>query len=193
MICSSPGCNPDSLLNQINQASLIPNYTKIAVPSNSWLDDYYSWLASSDCCRVFANDTSKFCASTYTDLASCISCPIKYKETEFNENRPVSEDFYKYLEFFLKDNPGLKCSKGGHAAYGDAVELVRDETSYKIGATYFMTYHTVGVTSTDFIESLKEANKMCANITRMMRDTAQLITSDKNVIDNIQVFPYRYI
>ena len=55
MICSTSGCNSDSLLNQINQATLQSNYTKLAIPANSWIDDYFDWLSSGDCCRVFAN------------------------------------------------------------------------------------------------------------------------------------------
>lgn len=191
MICSSPGCNQDSLLNLINQASLIPNYTKIAVPANSWLDDYFSWLSSSDCCKVFSNDTNKFCPSTFNDFAGlCTPCPINY-QSDYS-NRPSQEDFYKYLRFFLIDNPGLKCSKGGHAAYGDAVELIRDQSNIEnIGSTYFMTYHTVGVSSSDFIQSLKQAIDISDNITTIMRKNARLITNDSNIIDKISVFPYR--
>ena len=33
------------------------------------------------------------------------------------------------------------CSKGGHAAYGSAVEFT-DSKKRNVGATYFMAYHT---------------------------------------------------
>jgi Niemann-Pick C1 protein len=36
LICSTSGCNIDSVLNQINQASLQPSYSTIAIPANSW-------------------------------------------------------------------------------------------------------------------------------------------------------------
>lgn len=146
MICSSPGCNTDSILNQINLASLLSNYTKIAVPANSWLDDYFYWLSSADCCRVFSNNTNSFCPSTYNDLTQCIQCPVKFQNSE-TPNRPISEDFYKYLDFFLKDNPGTICSKGGHAAYGEAIETIKNKNNeiIEIGATFFMSYHTLGI------------------------------------------------
>ena len=41
----------------------------------------------------------------------------------------------------LQDNPDMFCSKGGHAAYGSAVEF-KDIKKTKVGATYFMAYHT---------------------------------------------------
>ena len=188
VICSTSGCNIDSLLNQINQATLQPNYTKLAIPANSWLDDYFDWLSSGDCCRVFSNDTTMFCPSSLNET-NCVSCPVNYQE---DTNRPTSIDFYKYLKFFLKDNPGLKCAKGGHAAYGEALEIINQKSGdYSIGATFFMAYHSVGVTSTDFIESLRHANDISANITQMMKENARKYSNDSNYIDNINVFPYR--
>ena len=39
----------------------------------------------------------------------------------FNDDisRPDTEAFSKYIDYFLNDNPGTNCPKGGHAAYGD--------------------------------------------------------------------------
>lgn len=190
IICASSGCNSDSLLSQINLATLQPDYTKLAIPSNSWIDDYFDWLSSEDCCHVFKNDTSSFCPSDSDDLSGCISCPIQYQD---NTNRPIESDFYKYLRFFLKDNPGIKCAKGGHAAYGQSLEIIESNKSsagYEIGATYFMAYHSVGLTSTDFIESLRHANEISANITKMMKERASTWSDNKEFIDNIEVFPY---
>jgi len=110
----------------------------------------------------------------------------------------VTEDFYKYLEFYLRDNPGLKCSKGGHAAYGEAIELIRTRTQSEteeqspinIGATFFTTYYTRSTTSFEFIQSLRQSLQISHNITQMMRKHARNFTNDQNVIDNIQVFPY---
>ncbi len=188
VICSTPGCNIDSLLNQINIATFQSNYTKLAIPANSWLDDYFDWLGSGDCCRIFANETTRFCPSSLNET-NCISCPVIFQN---NTNRPISKDFYKYLKFFLKDNPGLKCAKGGHPAYGEALEMIdSNDTDYEIGATLFMAYHSVGITSTDFIESLRHANEISANVTSMMKQYARKYSNDSNYIDNIEVFAYR--
>ena len=189
VVCATAGCNSDSLLNQINLATLQSNYTKLAIPANSWLDDYFDWLGSGDCCRVFANETTRFCPSSLNET-NCISCPVVFQN---NTNRPISSDFYKYLKFFLKDNPGLKCAKGGHPAYGEALEILSsNDTDYEIGSTLFMAYHSVGITSTDFIESLRHANDISANITNMMREHARKYTNDTSNIDKIEVFAYRY-
>ena len=119
----------------------------------------------------------------------CIRCPIKYQTEADVNNRPVSQDFYKYLEFYLHDNPGLKCSKGGHAAYGEAVEI-DPQNALSIGATMFTSYHTRSITSLDFIESLKQSIQISNNVTNMMRQSVRKWTDDQNLIDNIQVFPY---
>ncbi len=191
LICATSGCNGDSFLNQIKQATLQPNYTKIAAPANSWLDDYFDWLSSGDCCRVFANDSSRFCPWSLGETTNCVSCPISFVN---DTNRPIQSDFIRYLKFYLKDNPGFKCPKGGHAAYGEAVEIIQknDEQYFEIGATFFMAYHSVGVTSNDFIESLRHANRISANVTRMLKENARKFTNDTKTIDSIEVFPYRY-
>lgn len=186
MICSSAGCDIDSMLNQINQASLQPDYTTIAVPANSWLDDYFDWLSSGDCCRVHSNGS--FCPSTSPDYDQCTACSITFQS---DTNRPIRDDFYKYFKFYISDNPGIKCAKGGHAAYGEAIEMLNGtDGSYSIGATFFMGYHKVGVTSKDFIDSLKNSLDISANITQSMRDKMRTKTNDTNLIDSIEVVPY---
>lgn len=92
MICATAGCNGDSLLNQINQASLLPNYTAIAIPANSWIDDYFDWLQSGDCCKIYPGNNS-YCASNGPDADKCKSCPVSFQH---GTNRPIKQDFYKY-------------------------------------------------------------------------------------------------
>jgi Niemann-Pick C1 protein len=187
-ICSTSGCNIDSLVNQINQATLESNYTTIAIQANSWLDDYFDWLSSGDCCRVYPNDVNKFCPSTSANYTQCVSCPVNFIN---KTNRPTKNDFYKYLKFYLSDNPSMKCAKGGHAAYAEGVELINnDDGTYQVGATFFMGYHKVGITSTDFIDSLRHANDIALNITNMLKDNARKITNNSEILDKIEVFPY---
>jgi Niemann-Pick C1 protein len=190
LICSTSGCNIDSLLSQIYQESLEPDYSSIAISANSWLDDYFDWLSSGGCCLVYKNDTSKFCpATTENSTNLCMSCPYSLQN---DTNRPIESDFYKYLKFYLKDNPGTKCAKGGHAAYGEAVEILnKPDGSYSIGASFFMAYHKVGLTSADFIQSLKKSNEIALNITNTMKLRARSFTNDTHYIENLEVFPYR--
>jgi len=51
----------------------------------------------------------------------------------------------------------------GHAAYRSAVNLKDNKT--RIGATYFMTYHSVLKTSQDFTDALRYARELGDNIT----------------------------
>ncbi|XP_069106918.1 NPC intracellular cholesterol transporter 1-like, partial [Argopecten irradians] len=176
-ICGGNGCPQDSLAGQVYTASLRSNYSRIAQPVSSWLDDYFSWLNSGghpQCCRSYINNGS-FCPSTVPDNTSlCQPCQL---HGAIN-GHPVKEDFMKYLPWFLSDNPGTICAKGGHAAYGSAVDLVYNKTG--VGATYFMTYHTILKTSTDYIEALQHANSISQNITGILKENGK----------NYNVFPY---
>ncbi|KAH0517385.1 Niemann-Pick C1 protein [Microtus ochrogaster] len=66
----------------------------------------------------------------------------------------------------------------GHAAYGSAVNIIGDDTY--VGATYFMTYHTVLKTSADYIDAMKKAQLVAKNITETMNSKGS----------NYRVFPY---
>ncbi|XP_076084000.1 NPC intracellular cholesterol transporter 1-like isoform X2 [Mytilus galloprovincialis] len=175
-LCGGNGCPQESLVGQIYTASKQANYTYIAQPTSSWIDDFFDWLSpggNPPCCRLFNNGS--FCTATEPVNSSLSSvCPVK----TLPDGRPSEEDFTKYLPMFLKDNPGVKCSKGGHAAYGSGVNLIKNKSN--VGATYFMTYHTILKTSADYIKALKEARAIGDNITKTM----QLSQS------NSSVYPY---
>ncbi|XP_014671741.1 PREDICTED: LOW QUALITY PROTEIN: Niemann-Pick C1 protein-like [Priapulus caudatus] len=167
-ICGGNGCADDSLLSQIYTASKQPNSSHIAHPASSWLDDYFDWASTSSCCRLY-NNTDSFCPA-YVKNDTCVACDI---HKEFG--RPVPEDFSHFLPYFLKDNPNINCAKGGHAAYGTAVEL---HNNSDVGATYFMTYHSVLKSSADYIAALKNARIISENITATINTPG------------VQVFPY---
>lgn len=60
LICGGQYCNDDSLSTQLFIASKNPNYSYIARPASSWLDDYFDWASSSSCCKFFPKNGS-FC------------------------------------------------------------------------------------------------------------------------------------
>ncbi|XP_029309885.1 NPC intracellular cholesterol transporter 1 [Cottoperca gobio] len=160
VVCGGVGCSNNSLVQQVYTASLVSNYTTIAFTPSSWLDDYFDWVKpQSTCCR-FYNSSGDFCNATVVN-SSCLHCrPM----TPSGKQRPEGEDFLRFLPMFLSDNPNIKCGKGGHAAYASAVDLYPDHTG--VGATYFMTYHTTLKESPDFIEALKMARILAANISQ---------------------------
>ncbi|XP_066575598.1 NPC intracellular cholesterol transporter 1 isoform X2 [Amia ocellicauda] len=162
MVCGGVGCNNNSLVQQIYMASQIDNYTRIGFTPSSWLDDYFDWVKpQSTCCRVY-NSSGQFCNASVVDK-SCVRCrPLTTK----GKMRPEDGDFMKFLPMFLSDNPNPKCGKGGHAAYSSAVDLIQNNTD--VGATYFMTYHTILKTSPDFIDAMKKARMLADNITQSM-------------------------
>lgn len=174
-VCGTSGCKPDSLEGQIFMASLQKNYSRIAKNPSSWIDDYLDWItpaSKKSCCRYYKS-TGKFCDSTVRD-PDCVPCQVK-----MNFGRPDADSFMKFLPWFLEDNPSVDCSKGGHPAYGTAVNLLTEDNVTRITASYFMTYHTVLKTSSDYIEAYKHAREIAANITKSM---------DTN--GRYKVFPY---
>lgn len=52
----------------------------------------------------------------------------------------------------------------GHAAYATAVDLYPSDTG--VGATHFMTFHTILKESPDFIDALKMARTLASNISQ---------------------------
>ncbi|NXN94904.1 NPC1 protein, partial [Rhinopomastus cyanomelas] len=174
MVCGGTGCNNDSLVQQIFTAAEIGSYTRIGYAPSSWIDDYFDWVKpQSSCCRIY-NATGQFCNASVTD-PSCTRCrPL----TPEGKQRPQGRDFMTFLPMFLSDNPNPQCGKGGHAAYSSAVDLTNNGSA--VGATYFMTYHTVLKTSSDFIDAMRKARLLADNITDTMGIRGK----------NYRVFPY---
>ncbi|KAL2097312.1 hypothetical protein ACEWY4_006519 [Coilia grayii] len=173
-VCGGVGCNNNSLVQQVYAASLISNYTKIAFTPSSWLDDYFDWVKpQSSCCRYY-NSTGAFCNASVVS-SQCMPCRAM---TPSGKQRPTGDDFMRFLPMFLSDNPNINCGKGGHAAYATAVDLIDNNTN--VGATYFMTYHTILTKSPDFISAMKMARELADNITLSMQQEGK----------EYRVFPY---
>lgn len=185
LLCGTSGCSPISLLGQIGQSLRQPKRYYLAQPPSSWIDDYFDWLQSTNnppCCRIH-NETKEFCPATVNDT-SCISCPVHFIENQ----RPSPDDFQHYIEFFLHDNPGEKCPKGGHAAYKDAVQLNHDNT---VKSSYFMGFHSILKTSSDYIGAMKSANEIAKNISKTILINQTKTYQDSNKLEDYPVFPYR--
>ncbi|XP_076350030.1 NPC intracellular cholesterol transporter 1-like [Tachypleus tridentatus] len=174
LICASSGCNQYSLLTQISNAANVSSRTYVAHPATSWIDDYFSWAANPMCCHVYPDH--RYCPMAKAVSEHCLSCD----SVDITNERILSSDFITFLPDFLSENPVKECPKGGHAAYASGVELYNNYT--RIGATYFMTYHTILKTSQDFTEALKWARDISRNIT----DVLHTNSSDKTAT----VFPY---
>ncbi|XP_072525289.1 NPC intracellular cholesterol transporter 1 [Salminus brasiliensis] len=161
-VCGGVGCNNDSLVQQIYTASRMVDYSRINATPSSWLDDYFDWVKPrSICCRYF-NDTGAFCNASVVD-PSCVQCrPL----TPEGKRNPNGTDFMRFLPMFLSDNPNIKCGKGGHAAYSTAVVLKDNNTN--VGATYFMSYHSILTNSSVSIDSMKMARELAHNISVSM-------------------------
>jgi Niemann-Pick C1 protein len=146
-LCGSPACESNSLQSLISSASFFPNETFIAQSSVNWIDDYLEWLNAnpsfSSCCHVFRN-TTNFCdIKRLTEESSkladdCVPCPVDRIKYDF----PSKDTFLKYSNHFLHQNPSRDCVKAGHAMYGNAVKLHKDDKDniLQIGCKLFNFY-----------------------------------------------------
>ena len=178
LICASAGCSAQSMANQLGFATLRPAETRIAQVGTAWLDDYYDWLrhrGNTPCCRVY-NTSGQFCSTNAPPHAKCHLCTSSATRESLTEN-----EFGKFLRFFLKDNPNSKCAKGGHAAHGTSVKLFENNNTVK--ASLIMGYHSLLISSNDFIEAMQQAYILTDNITQTLRAAGH----------DVEVFPYRFV
>ncbi|CAH8593985.1 unnamed protein product [Schistosoma guineensis] len=185
-VCGGTGCYNTSLLEKISSAALYPNRSWIVSPASSWIDDYFDWIdpsGSSLCCRINRN-THKFCPPDLVDN-NCIPCPVY-----LDDGRPNALDFNHYLPYFLSENPGSNCPKGGKAAYSTGVRLLRDNItgSVMVGANYFMAYHGVLKKPDDYVNALKAARYYANKITQSWYTTTDNYMNGP--IRRNTVFPY---
>nr|XP_014344420.1 PREDICTED: Niemann-Pick C1-like protein 1 [Latimeria chalumnae] len=178
-VCSSVGCDNNSLTQKIQYATKFTKESSLKIPSSSWVDDFIDWLNPfAGCCRLYLLGPNKdqFCPATSTAPLCLKPC------TPFSTSaiRPTVDRFNKLLPHFLNDTPSLQCSKGGLGAYDKAVRIGKQG---EILASRFMAYHTQLSTSQDYTAALKAVRELAANITESMR---RIPGTDPN----FEVFPY---
>ncbi|KAM9360631.1 NPC1-like intracellular cholesterol transporter 1 [Symphorus nematophorus] len=177
-VCSSVGCDQFSLTQKIQYATDYPELSYLAIPSNSWVDDYIDWLnPGSGCCRLYnaGPNYGQFCPASESTV-SCKSCMT----LSFGVFRPNVAKFNRFLPDFLGNRPDLKCPKGGLGAYDTSVVLGQDG---EILASRFMAYHTPLTNSQEFTAALLKARELAHNITLGMREIP-------GTSPDFEVFPY---
>ncbi|XP_070760304.1 NPC1-like intracellular cholesterol transporter 1 [Enoplosus armatus] len=179
-VCSSVGCDQFSLTQKIQYAANYPDLSYLAIPANSWVDDFIDWLnPGSRCCRLYTvgPNAGEFCPASQSSFL----CGRKCVNTPPNAVlRPSVEQFNRFLPDFLGNRPDLQCPKGGLGAYDTAV--VRDQSG-EIIASRFMAYHTPLTNSQEFTAALLKARELAHNITMSMRKIP-------GTSPDFEVFPY---
>ncbi|XP_054721717.1 NPC intracellular cholesterol transporter 1-like isoform X2 [Uloborus diversus] len=173
-ICASHGCDDDSMMVQLKWMADQSNRTYVALRPVSWLDTYFDYIHSSSCC--FHHNNTHCPAELGKN--DCESCSIP------RDQRPTGKTFSQNLNYFLQEIPTAVCSKGGRAQFASAVELKNMSSGIEIGATNFMTYHTILKTSKDFYEALRWSRKISSWLTEKIQT---------NSSNNVRVFPYSII
>lgn len=175
-LCSINQCDPNSLLNEISRAALSPQSSFIARPAASWLDDFLIWLSPNafGCCRKFQD--GGYCPPV--DQCglnnTCSECTTCFLQSDLVEGRPSTEQFRSKLPWFLAALPSADCSKGGHGAYTNSLDLAGYDSGI-IKASEFRSYHTPLNKQSDFIDALRAAKNFAKKISKSL---------------NIEVFPY---
>jgi hypothetical protein len=106
---------------QILLWSLQSEKTYISTSAQSWVDDYFSWMAT--CCK-YDKAREQVCQSDYFDFNEGLTCKKCSTRgiTGFGQVGPLSEDqFQEHVAWFLEDAPGIQCATAGKGAYRDAV------------------------------------------------------------------------
>lgn len=179
LICGGIGCSTDSLATAITAASKTPEWSHIARPASSWIDDLFDWTTLETCCKVFPNNGS-FCPHDRQSPV-CNACQVA---AEGASKRPSGKDIRHFLPGFLMDVPDASCAKGGVASYSTGVNYVLDESGMAdVGDSYFMGYHTPVRTSPDFYLALSSARKISKQVEKT-------INSELQLEEHVKVFPY---
>lgn len=185
-LCSISQCNSNSLLNEISRASVTPEASYIAKPAASWLDDFLVWISPEafGCCRKFVNgsycppDDQPPCCSPDEDYCGlggiCSDCTTCFLHSDLARGRPTTAQFREKLPWFLNAVPSTDCSKGGHGAYKNSLDLNGYEGGV-IRASEFRTYHTPLQKQSDYVNSLRAARDFSSRLSQSLK---------------MQVFPY---
>ncbi|KAL3681041.1 hypothetical protein R1sor_023997 [Riccia sorocarpa] len=186
LLCSISHCEPNSLVNEVAQAALVPDQSFIARPAASWLDDFLVWMSPEafGCCRAFPD--SSYCppddqppccpeGDDYcTEGEACKECTTCFLRSDLSDGRPTTEQFKEKLPWFLKALPSADCAKGGVGAYSSSLDLTAYEDGI-IKASEFRSYHTPMNKQTDYVDALRAAKTFSKRLTDSL---------------GIEVFPY---
>lgn len=179
-VCSSVGCDQFSMTQKIQYATNYPERSYLAIPANSWVDDFIDWLnPGSKCCRLYTlgPNAGNFCPANQSAFLCGRKCMATPPDGVL---RPNVDQFNRFLPDFLGNRPDLQCPKGGLGAYDKAV--VKDMNG-EIIASRFMAYHTPLTNSQEFTAALLKARELADNITKGMRKIP-------GTSPDFEVFPY---
>jgi len=143
-LCSNPGCDPDSIVNQYDNAPFMAGTTY------AWIDDYLSYTIADKCCLNWYAGPGRMNECYNDSQAYCDGC---YHLDPYDDNpRPSPEEFMLYLERFLLSDVNDDCKLTGQAYPADIVWA--DEAQTEIKTTRFRMYHAVLHDQSDYINAL---------------------------------------
>ena len=182
-----PQCDNVTLGTLVSSWAKVSEESFIATAAFNWVDTYLNWIdpLNKECCRIWENSTNPVmpCPTEETS-SSCIQCT----NTGFKES----------IKWFLDANPRENCAHGGHAPFGDAVQLSEwlsrptenstdieeyNQPKHDVVNSNMMAFHTILKTSKDYYTALKRARELTDIMTKTINEN---MTSENHV----NVFPY---
>uniref|UniRef100_A0A8C4QM20 NPC1 like intracellular cholesterol transporter 1 n=1 Tax=Eptatretus burgeri TaxID=7764 RepID=A0A8C4QM20_EPTBU len=98
-VCSSVGCDNNSMMQKIQFACDFSNRSYLSIPASSWVDDFIDWLNPMSSCCCNKTQLSPFNKVEKRCRQSCM------KTQHDGVIRPSPDQFNKFLPRFLDDVP----------------------------------------------------------------------------------------
>ncbi|KAL2895202.1 NPC intracellular cholesterol transporter 1 [Bienertia sinuspersici] len=178
-LCSISHCDPNSLVNEIIRASIIPESSYIAKPAASWIDDFLVWMSPEafGCCRKFVNGS--YCPPDDQLLTVLI-------ELNFFCSLLVALQTKPHVELVKCAKIAPRCAKGGHGAYTNSVDLQGYENGI-IQASEFRTYHTPLNKQTDFVNALRAAREFTSRMSKSLKGVMAILEIQLNAVSVVNL------
>uniref|UniRef100_A0A667WXI0 NPC1 like intracellular cholesterol transporter 1 n=1 Tax=Myripristis murdjan TaxID=586833 RepID=A0A667WXI0_9TELE len=175
-VCSSVGCDQFSLTQKIQYAT----ESYLAIPANSWVDDFIDWLnPGSKCCRLYTlgPNAGQFCPA---DKCEYYCAVLRYIFLTLHLN------FYSHNSLYEQKPQTTANIVIKDVIIQETLCVTESEPTRCLPlfpASRFMAYHTPLTNSKEFTAALQKARELAHNITIGMRKIP-------GTSPDFEVFPY---
>lgn len=176
-----PGCADDSIYGLISAMADQPNTSYVAATSDSWIDDYYSFLKDSEpdqppsCCRLYTNGTIIPVPELESMYDTTLRCSTNVYPQRTLDSFPSGKNFSTYLSHWRTSVlDETTCLQTGSPLYDSSITMLNNET---IEGVVYRTFHTPLTSQKDFINAYTAA----VDIAKEMQN---------RLGGNAEVFPY---
>ncbi|ODV64049.1 sphingolipid transporter [Ascoidea rubescens DSM 1968] len=158
-------CDEYSLTNILEQERKRPEFSTLAEPAASWIDDFFLFLNPDldECCRFRKNTNQTQVCSPFDSSRRCEACFLNHepKWDTSMKGFPEGEEFLKFLDIWI-ETPSSPCPLGGKAPYSRSVVI--NEEGVTVEASTFRTSHVPLRSQDDFIKGYRSSLRITSDI-----------------------------